>query len=181
MEMKTAIVICGQIGSGKSTVSSCVASRMSIQVVSFGNYVRQMAHLSGRPDSRESLQDLGDGLYRQLGAVGVLEGALGVAAVNDEDSVVFDGVRHEEVLEEIRRRAGQTIAIYLTVGQEERFRRHRSQFSGGMTLEEFQAFDSHAVETGIVDLAKRCDFMVDASQPLANVLKDLFAEILLGQ
>lgn len=177
--MKTAIVICGQIGSGKSTVSSCVASSMSIKVVSFGNYVRQMAHLSGRPDSRKYLQDLGDSLYQQIGAAGLLEGALGVAAVNDEDSVVFDGVRHEKVLEEIRRRAGQTIATYLAVGQEERFRRHRSRFSGGMTLEEFQAIDRHAVETGIVDLAKHCDFIVDATQPLTYVLKDLLAEILL--
>ncbi|MXZ20558.1 MAG: AAA family ATPase [Caldilineaceae bacterium SB0665_bin_25] len=179
--MKTAIVICGQIGSGKSTVSNCVASRMSNKVVSFGKYIRQMAHLSDRPDSRKSLQDLGDGLYRQIGAVGLLEGALDVAAVNDEDSVVFDGVRHEEVLEEIRRRAGQTIAIYLTVGQEERFRRHRSRSSGDMTLEKFQAIDSHAVETGIVDLANHCDVIVDASQPLPSVLKDLLAEILLGQ
>lgn len=179
--MKTAIVICGQIGSGKSTVSNCVASRMSIQVVSFGQYIRQMAHLSGQPDSRKSLQDLGDGIYRQIGAAGLLEGVLAVAAVKDEDSVVFDGVRHEEVLEEIRLRARQTIATYLAVGQEERFRRHQSRSSGGMTFQEFQAIDSHAVETGIVPLANHCDVLVDASQPLTCVLKDLLAEILFGQ
>ena len=58
-EMKAAIVICGRIGSGKSTVSAMLASDLSIQVVSFGDYVRQMARRGGRPDTRSALQNFG--------------------------------------------------------------------------------------------------------------------------
>ena len=93
-EMKAAIVICGRIGSGKSTVSAMLASDLSIQAVSFGDYIRQMAQRGGRPATRSALQNLGNCLYRQLGASGLLQATLEMAGTDNDEVVIFDGVRH---------------------------------------------------------------------------------------
>ena len=175
--MKAAIVICGQIGSGKSTVSALLASKLSIQVVSFGNFIRHLAQRSGRPTTRSALQDLGDSLYQKIGASGLLEGALEMAGIDNDETIVFDGVRHTEVLAEIRQRAGKTIAIYLDVGPEERYQRRRSQGADSLSREQFEAIAGHAVESEIGDLAELCDFVIDASQPLTHLQDDLPAEL----
>ena len=175
--MKGAIVICGQIGSGKSTVSALLASKLSIQVVSFGKYIRHMAESSSRSTTRSALQDLGDSLYQAMGASGLLKGALDVAGTGDSETIIFDGVRHTEVLKEIRQTACKTIAIYLDVGKEERYQRRRSQGDGSLSREQFEAIEGHAVESEIGDLAEFCDFVIDASQPLTHLQDHLPTEL----
>ena len=175
--MRGAIVICGPIGSGKSTVAAYLASKLSIRVISFGNYIRHMAHRSGLPATRSALQDLGDGLYQQSGASGLLQGALDVAGMDNNETVVFDGVRHIEVLAEIRRRAGKTIAVYLDVGPEERYRRRQAQGSNVLSQREFEVIDVHPVEAEIGKLAGLCDFVIDASQPLSRLEGNLPADL----
>ena len=176
-EMKAAIVICGRIGSGKSTVSVMLTSDLSIQVVSFGDYVREMARRDGRPNIRSALQDLGDCLYLQLGASGLLQSTLEMAGVDKDETVIFDGVRHIDVLSEIRRRAGKTVAIYLDASPEVRYQRRRSQGPADLSWQEFEAIDNHSVEGEIGALAKLCDFVVDASQPLTDVRDNLHSNL----
>ena len=176
--MKAAIVICGRIGSGKSTVSTMLASGLSIQVVSFGDYVRQMARRGGRQANRSTLQNLGDCLYQRLGASGLLQGTLEVAGIANDATVIFDGVRHIDVLSAIRLRAGKTVAIYLDASPEVRYQRRRFQGHTSLSWQEFEAIDSHSVEGEISDLAELCDFVIDASQPLSflhgNLPRELF-------
>ena len=176
-EMKAAIVICGRIGSGKSTVSAMLASDLSIQVVSFGDYVRQMARRGGRPATRSTLQNLGDCLYQRLGASGLLQGTLEMAGIDKDETVIFDGVRHIDVLSEIRQRAGKTVAVYLDASPEVRYQRRRSQGPTGISWQEFEAIDNHSVEGEIGALAELCDFVADASQPLSLLLGDLPGEL----
>ena len=175
--MKAAIVICGRIGSGKSTVSAMLASDLSIQVVSFGDYVRQMARCGGRPDTRNALQNLGGCLYQRLGASGLLQGTLEMAGICNDETVIFDGVRHIDVLSEIRRRAGKTVAVYLDASPEVRYERRRSQGPTGLSWQEFETIDNHSVEGEIGALTELCDFVVDASQPLALLQRDLPREL----
>ena len=175
--MKAAIVICGQMGSGKSTVAAFLSSELSIQVISFGDYIRYIARRSSRPSTRSALQELGDSLYREIGAQGLLQGALEMAGVNDDEIVIFDGVRHIEVLSEIRRLAGKTVAIYLDASPEERYRRRRCQGSSGLPRQEFDAIDRHSVELEVGDLADLCDFVIDASQPLTDLQRNLPSEL----
>ena len=175
--MKAAIVICGRIGSGKSTMSAMLASELSIQVVSFGEYVRQMARRDGRPSTRSVLQNLGDCLYQQLGASGLLQGTLKMAGIDKDETVIFDGVRHIEVLSEIRLRAGMTVAVYLDASPEVRYERRRSQGPACPTWQEFEAIDNHSVEGEIGALAELCDFVIDASQPLSRLQGNLPEEL----
>lgn len=175
--MKAAIVICGQIGSGKSTVSAFLASKLSIQTVSFGDYIRHIAQCSARPTTRKALQDLGDSLYQKKGASGLLSGTLEMAGIDNDETVIFDGVRHTEMLAEIRQRAGKTIAIYLDVDPQERYQRRRFQGADSLSREQFEAFERHAVESEISDLAELCDFVIDASRPLTHLQDDLPVEL----
>ena len=53
--MKLAVVVCGRIGSGKSTAVDFIAAEFGFKAVSFGSYIRHMAALRGRPSTRGPL------------------------------------------------------------------------------------------------------------------------------
>ena len=122
--MKLAVVVCARIGSGKSTAVNFITAEFGFKAVSFGSSIRHMAALRSTPTTRGQLQDLGDCVFKSKGPSGFLEEALEHFGINSHDSVVFDGVRHLEILTAIRQAAEATIAVYLEVNQEERFRRH---------------------------------------------------------
>ena len=171
--MKLAVVVCGRIGSGKSTAVDFVAAEFGFKAVSFGRYVRHLAERRGMPSTRDALQDLGDCLFRSRGSSGLLQDALEHYGVNQNDSVVLDGVRHSEILADIRHASEATIAVYLEANQEERFRRHQAQQCHGWTLEEFLVADQHPVETGNDKLVEQCDLVLDAALPVTTVLNML--------
>ena len=170
--MKLAVVVCGRIGSGKSTAVDFVAAEFGFKAVSFGGYVRHLAALRGMPRTRGQLQDLGDSLFKSKGSSGLLQAALEHYGVNSDDSVVFDGVRHPEILADIRQAAEATIAVYLEANQEDRFRRHQVRQCYGWALEEFLVADQHLVEAGNSKLIEQCDIVLDAA--LSNALYDLY-------
>ena len=161
--MKLAVVVCGRIGSGKSTAVDVIAAEFGLKTVSFGSYIRHMAALLGTPSTRGQLQDLGDCLVKSKGSSGFLESALEHFGISSHDSVVFDGVRHLKILTDIRQSAEVTIAAYLEVNQEERFRRHRARQASSWSLEEFLIVDEHPVEAGIDIIIDHCDLVVNAA------------------
>ena len=177
--MKLAVVVCGRIGSGKSTAVDFITAEFGFKAVSFGSYVRHLAALRGTPSTRGHLQDLGDCLFRSRGSSGLLQDALEHYGVNHDDSVVLDGVRHPEILADIRHASEATIAVYLEANQEERFRRHQAQQSYSWTLEEFLVADQHLVEAGNNKLIEQCDLVLDAALPattVLNMLRDQLAQ-----
>ena len=177
--MKSAVVVCGRIGSGKSTVADIIAAEFGFKAVSFGNYIRHIAALRGTPSTRSQLQDLGDCLFRSTGSSGLLQDVIDHYGVNQSDSVVFDGVRHPEVLADIRHASEATIAIYLQANQGERFRRHQAQQRYGWTLEEFLVADQHLVEAGNSKMIEECDLVLDGAQPtmvVQNTLRDRLSQ-----
>ena len=167
--MNLAVVVCGRIGSGKSTAVDFVAAEFGFKAVSFGSYVRHIAALRGTPSVRGQLQDLGDCLFSSRGSSGLLHDALEHFGVNRDDSVVFDGVRHPEILADIRHVAEATIAVYLDANQEERFRRHQTRQAFSWSLEEFLTIDRHPVEAGIGRMIEQCDLVVDGARPITDV------------
>ena len=171
--MKSAVVICGPIGSGKSTAAAYVASEFGLKVVSFGAYVRLISEKAGSPSTREALQDSGDSLFRSMGPSGLLRAVLEYAGIENHDSVVFDGVRHSEVLTEIRKSAEATTAVFLQVSTEERHRRYNSRLSYGISLDAFKIMESHPVEAKINNLVELCDLVIDAGQHATEVKSSL--------
>ena len=175
--MDLAVAVCGPIGSGKSTATAFVAHRFGLEAVSFGQYIRHLARLQHLPTDRANLQKLGQCVFTSKGPTGLLQDVLAHFQIENRDSVVFDGVRHPEVLVAIRRFARTTIAVYLDVHPGERFRRHRSRESSDLSLHDHQDFDAHLVESGSSRLIHSCDFVLDAARTAENIHKTL-AEII---
>ena len=172
--MNLAVVVCGPIASGKTTAISFLSSMLDLKVVSFGGYVRSAAEQSGCPETRETLQDLGESLLESMGAADFLEAALRFADVNDGDAVIFDGVRHLEILTEIRRSFDSVVAFYLAVSREERYRRYNIRQPAEIAFDDFLQIETHPVEVGVAALKGHCETVIDASQceeGIKNVLK----------
>ena len=175
--MKLAVVVCGPIASGKSTAISYLTSEFDLKIVSFGRYVRSISKQAGGSDTREALQDLGDSLLKAKGAEGLLQATLEHARIEGQDSIIFDGVRHPEVLTAIRRSCETTVAIYLHASQEERHRRYNDRQSSEISLAEFLDIDSHPVEAGVVNLKGICELEIDTMRPFAEVQSILSNEV----
>ena len=103
----------------------------------------------------------------------MLQAALEYAGVGNDDSVVFDGVRHVEILTEIRRSAETAVAVFLHVGLEDRYQRYIGRMAFGISYGEFVAMGNHPVEADIAKLADVCDLVIDAAQPAAEVQRIL--------
>ena len=175
--MKSAVVVCGRMGSGKSTAVDFIVAEFGFKAVSFGSYIRHLATLNDTPSTRSQLQDMGDCVFRSRGPSGFLEGALDHFGINSCDSVVFDGVRHLEILTAIQQAAEATIAVYLEVNQEERFLRHQTRQDSAGSLEEFLIADSHPVEAGLDLIIAHCDLVVNAECSVAMVKEVLRDQI----
>ena len=175
--MKLAIVICGQIGSGKSTLVDHVASEIDAKVVSFGDFVRHVARQQNRLERRRELQDIGETMIRSKGHRGFLQSTLAHFDIDDCDSVVFDGVRHIEIFQTIRDLAETSKSFYLEVDSEERRRRRETGSAGPLTLGAFTQIEEHPVESETTRLHQFCDFIVDANRDLESVRESIMNEI----
>ena len=175
--MKAALAICGQIGSGKSTASKFVAREFGFQLVSFSDFVRNRLVQEGRQVTRDSMQHTGDSLYRSMGAAGLVGGTLAHFGAGVHGSVVFDGVRHSDVLTAIKQSAAMSFTIYLDASRAERFRRWQERQGQSLPIDDFDRIDGHPVESGIPDLAKQCDLIIDASAPINAMREKLANEI----
>lgn len=108
----------GRIASGKSAVSKAVADQLGIQRVSFGDYVRKVAHYMGLDEKdRQVLQDIGK-LYAEHPRefCGKL---LEQAGYTPGQALVIDGIRHERIANELRVQVAQAELILIYVEADE--------------------------------------------------------------
>ena len=116
-------------------------------------------------------------MLKTKGAEGLLEATLEQASIEGQDSVIFDGVRHPEVLTAIRRSCETTVAFYLCASQEERYHRFNDRQSSEISFAEFLDIDSHPVEAGVVNLKNICELAIDTMRPFAEVQSILSNEV----
>lgn len=175
VSLDRAVVIVGKMESGKSTAVRAIAEELGLKVVSFGALVRAKAADQGLDDSRATLQDLGQRMFTSLGAGHLLQAAMEYAGVQNGDSVVFDGVRHHFVLDEIRAIGNATVTCYLDIDDRQRYERYltKSQSDSSLTFKEFQRIDRHSIEVGVEQLASTADVVIDAKLPLCRILHQI--------
>jgi dephospho-CoA kinase len=159
--MKPLFVFCGPIGSGKSSVSKLFAKQIGAKWNSFGNATREIAGERDVPNKREELQELGAHLIereRELFCKKALAPVLG----NGEGYGVIDGLRHADVLHELRALVNprKIICIYVDVSPEIRLERVRKR--DGLDAEGLSKLDSHSTEVQVkTELRKLADFIAD--------------------
>jgi dephospho-CoA kinase len=143
--------IAGKIASGKSTLARALAARLGAKHLGFGDYVRATAQSRGLDHTdRLTLQNLGQQLVTDDPAAFVC----GILSWADYKSahrpIIFDGVRHnvvwEQIMEFARRNGDNAILVYLDMPES---RRQARLAARGLDKEAASAFDQHSSEREI--------------------------------
>lgn len=170
--MKKAVVVCGHISSGKSSVINHLSKSYGWDIISFGAFVRQQAEGRNLPSSRQVYQDLGFQLFSGLGPRSFLEE---VIEYHQPHSTIhlFDGVRHTAIVSELKKQYDKVFVSYLDVSDEVRYERHIMRLAPEdpvLSYSEFLAISQHHIEQGTSELATIADVEIDGSQPLLSVI-----------
>ncbi|WP_028167370.1 AAA family ATPase [Bradyrhizobium elkanii] len=169
--MSLLLCFSGQIGSGKSSVSTAVAAALGCGRTSFGDYLRsEIARLGGDPNDRKALQDFGQKRVEDDSAA-FCRDVLAAGGFQAGDNFVIDGIRHVEIFELLAAVAKPSEARLLYLGAPETTRNDRVQSRDD--AQDFVRESTHQVETELQDaLPKRADAVIDASQPFDRVVAD---------
>ena len=168
--MSLLLCFSGQIGSGKSSVSSAVAEALGWRRTGFGDYLRSEITLGGDQCSREALQDLGQSRVDDDPS-GFCRDVLAFGGFRPGDDFVVDGIRHIGVFEILSTLSAPTRArlIFLDAADATRIVRVDKRPDG----QDFARAASHRVESELQDaLPQRADALVSAAKPLQRVVGD---------
>ena len=180
--MLKAVVVCGQICSGKSSVISYLSRTYSWDIISFSNYIKKLAEAKNLPPTRAVYQQLGQQLFTSTKPSEFLRTV--IAASSPVSSVhLFDSIRHLQILEEIRRTYSVTIVIYLRTSDQIRYQRFLSRTSVGDSILPYEAFlkiNEQSVERGITIIADSADLVIDSTQSIEAVINQI-EQFLQGQ
>ena len=159
--MKPIFAFCGPIGSGKSSVSKTFAKEIGARWNSFGNAARDIAQERNITVNREALQKLGAQLIeheREMFCMRVLTPLLG----SWEQSGIIDGLRHADVLGELRALVSprQILCVYVDVAPDVRLERVGKR--DGLDEHELGKLDDHSTEVQVkTELRKLADFVAN--------------------
>lgn len=161
------IAFSGALGAGTSTFSLEVAKRLGWQYARFSDYIRRYAAASGEnPDDRGVLQRLGQALV-QNHLEDFVRNVLELAAWKPGDNLILDGLRHVEVVVELRRQLGSGAdlrVVHMVVGMESRAA--RSKAIEGLQEAAFMLYDKDATEAQIERvLPPYADLVLDEEVP----------------
>lgn len=158
-----AVGFSGRIKSGKTSMARRVAEELSLPLVSFGNFVRSNAVKQGKDStSRDVLQALGESLIRDLGWHQFCLDVLAGAGWAEGQAVVIDGIRHVDVLRELKGILNpvELMLVYVEITsnvQDERY----SRMDGSTPLKQAVV---HSTEADVESLLKQeADLVLDGA------------------
>jgi cytidylate kinase len=160
----------GQRGSGKTTISESVAKVLNWPRASFGEYLRAAAKRQGVGDATENLQELGATLAQDPDRF--CDAVLTFSKWEAGEPLVVEGIRHQEILDSLRRKVAplEVRLVYLELDETERLRRlTEREFS---TKQRVEAVESHSTESQVKNvLFDAADFRV-STEDSADVVVD---------
>lgn len=163
------IIIIGKICSGKSTLAEKICARFGVQIASFSKYLTSYLQNIGVFDfSRRQLQDIG----AQLVAENPKEFLQRVIECNTlpETVVIFEGVRHKSIFNEIVVCSSKTFCIYIDTSLEERHRRCEARDKTNLDLQDFRRIDQHPVELEIESLKGHANMIYTTSSNIEELI-----------
>lgn len=159
--MKPVFAFCGPIGSGKSSVSKLFAKQIGAKWNSFGSTVKEIAMERGIAISREQLQCLGALLIAEE-RVSFCKRVVASILGSVDDYAVVDGLRHLDILNELRSltKPKPVFCIFVDASQVTRLERVKTR--DGLTAAQLATFDNHSTEIQVErELRQRADFLAD--------------------
>lgn len=159
----------GKIGSGKTAISSELARSMGCHRVSFGEYVRSVARQRGLLESREVLQSVGEALLTS-DAEGFCRAVLAQSNWERGLSLVIDGVRHQQVVDVLRRLVAPMRFVLVFVVADDQLRDSRlSTRSVGASIS--MEIESHSTEREVAgQLQAVADIEVDGALSVEEII-----------
>jgi dephospho-CoA kinase len=167
------IGIAGRMGSGKTSAARYLSSKYGFQYTRYSQVLQDW--LSGGGIDRVQLQGLGwdvmaGGLQAELNA-------RLIAGIDRSRSAAIDGVRHPMDFDSLSSSLGTSFGmIFLEASQPRRFDRVRDRFE---SFSEFQAADSHPVESHIDSLQPLARLTISTEDSLESLYNQLDARLAL--
>ena len=113
--MSLIITLSGPIGSRRSEIADQLAERLQWRKVRFSNIIRNRIRADGGDETdRTLLQTYGQALVQDNLATFVRD-TLTAADGNQEGNIIVDGLRHVEVLINLREQAGDRTVFYVHI------------------------------------------------------------------
>jgi dephospho-CoA kinase len=176
--MKPAVIgFSGRIASGKSAISKSLAADIGCRRVSFGDYVRKVAAERGLPPTREVLQSLGEEL-ESADVKRFCQNVVDLAEWQLGSSLVIDGIRHVQVLENLRSLVKPMPLILVFVEADDSRRTSRLAERGEGEEARLGLVESHSTERDVLeDLPQLADFRLFADDSTGSTVARLRAEL----
>jgi len=166
-----AVGVAGRIGSGKTSLSSELATRLECPRASFGDHVRAVARSRHLDETdRTVLQDLGDALIAK-GWTEFVRAVLGDAKYK-AGTVVVDGIRHVGAIATLREVLTPTPLVVVAVATHNDVRRGRL-LQRGLTEPDADAADSHPNESEVSKVLEAADFVVPADSTVDEAVSSV--------
>jgi dephospho-CoA kinase len=171
--MNTLFAFSGPIGSGKSDVSKLFAEQIGAKRNSFGSTVREIAVERGLSINRVGLQSLGaflvaserDGFCRRV---------VSIALNNPASPIVIDGLRHIEILMELKRIVSPRTVRCIYVDASPSIRLERVRLRDGLSQSELAKLERHSTEVEVEQhLRAQADFIAENSNSLGECVQGL--------
>lgn len=171
---RRAVAICGHIGTGKSSLAKALGSTFDWDTISFGRYVKGIAHDRGLGSERKTLQDLGQTLIEKAGEDRFLQDVLEFCRPRSAVQL-FDGVRHVAMVDAIRRHYDATLTVCLVLDDRARYERYAARDSIPVDYDRFLSWKNHPVEWEIARICHAADLQVGADGSLADMVEATMA------
>lgn len=167
--MSLLLCFSGQIGSGKSSVSTAVSEALGWRRAGFGDFLRnEVARLGGDPNDRRALQDLGQAFVDKDPSA-FCHDVLASGGFHAGDDFVIDGVRHVGIFDLLSKIATPSRSRLIFLGALETSRIARVEARPDAL--DFARASRHSVEAELSEaLPQRADGIVDANQSLDVVV-----------
>ena len=163
------IAFSGKVGSGKTTLTTELATRLEWPRVGFGDYVRSYAMQHQIEPTRENLQNTGE-LLLAKDAEQFCNNVLNQVIWQPYGHLIIDGVRHVDVLALIKKLVEpfRLFHIHVEAAEQNRLERLQSRYS----FTDIQRIDNHSTELDVKEkLKQQADFNLQADLPV-NLLVD---------
>jgi len=172
---RRALVVCGPICSGKSSLISKLTSNFAWDVVSFSTYVGSLVVEQDLPITRESMQLIGKGLVDTLSPAEFLKRT--IAHCSPQSHVhLIDGIRHPVGIQVVRQLYRESISVFLNVSitaRYERYCRRDRQEDSALSFIEFERLCQMPIEAEIEGIRTVADHILGASESLEQTYAEL--------